>query len=78
MKRFVSTLVALVLVSSTAGAAEAPKDPPVFTIGAILAMTGQSNYIGQVMSQGFGAQSAPISPLTASLPSCDPLLDPGP
>ena len=52
MKRFVSTLAALVLVSSTAGAAEAPKDPPVFTIGAILAMTGQSNYIGQVMSQG--------------------------
>jgi branched-chain amino acid transport system substrate-binding protein len=52
MEKFVLAVAALALLSSSAGAAEAPKDPPVFTIGAILAMTGQSNYIGQVMSQG--------------------------
>src|SRR5258708_13647898 len=38
------------------GAAEAPRAPPevppVFKIGAILAMTGQASFVGQVMSQG--------------------------
>jgi branched-chain amino acid transport system substrate-binding protein len=52
MKKFVLAFAALALISGSASAAETPKDPPVFTIGAILAMTGQSNYIGQVMSQG--------------------------
>jgi branched-chain amino acid transport system substrate-binding protein len=52
MKKFVLAVAALALVSGSAGAADAPKDPPVFTIGAILAMTGQSNFIGQEMSQG--------------------------
>jgi branched-chain amino acid transport system substrate-binding protein len=52
MRKFVLALASLALASGSAGAAEPPKDPPVFTIGAILAMTGQSNYIGQVMSQG--------------------------
>jgi branched-chain amino acid transport system substrate-binding protein len=52
MKQFILALSAVALFAAPAGAAEAPKDPPVFTIGAILAMTGQSNYIGQVMSQG--------------------------
>lgn len=52
MKKFVLAVAALALVSGSAFAADAPKDPPVFTIGAILAMTGQSNFIGQEMSQG--------------------------
>lgn len=33
-------------------AAEPPKDPPSFNIGAILAMTGPASYYGQVMGRG--------------------------
>jgi branched-chain amino acid transport system substrate-binding protein len=52
MKKFILALSAVALFTAPARAAEAPKDPPVFTVGAILAMTGQSNFIGQQMSQG--------------------------
>ncbi|HEV2551964.1 MAG TPA: ABC transporter substrate-binding protein [Stellaceae bacterium] len=52
MKKLILAAAALTLFSGSAGAADAPKDPPIFTIGAILAMTGQSNFIGQQMSQG--------------------------
>jgi branched-chain amino acid transport system substrate-binding protein len=52
MRKFVLAVAVFALLGGEARAAEPPKDPPVFTIGAILAMTGQSNYIGQVMSQG--------------------------
>jgi branched-chain amino acid transport system substrate-binding protein len=33
-------------------AAEPPKDPPVFAIGALFAMTGQANFYGHTMGQG--------------------------
>ncbi|HEX9490917.1 MAG TPA: ABC transporter substrate-binding protein, partial [Stellaceae bacterium] len=57
MKTLAAALAALaMLVAAEGGAAEAPKDPPkdppVFKIGAILAMTGQASFVGQVMSQG--------------------------
>jgi branched-chain amino acid transport system substrate-binding protein len=52
MRKFILAFAVFALLCGESRAAEAPKDPPVFTIGAILAMTGQSNYIGQVMSQG--------------------------
>ena len=54
MKKFrVALLAALAaLVAGSSRAADPPKDPPVFTIGAILAMTGQASFIGQEMSQG--------------------------
>ena len=51
MKTLAAALAALALLAADGRAAE-PKDPPVFTIGAILAMTGQASFIGQEMSQG--------------------------
>lgn len=42
----------LLLATSAVGAAEKPNDPPVFNIGAILAMTGSAPFYGEVMSQG--------------------------
>ncbi len=42
----------VLLATSPAMAAEKPKDPPVFNIGAILAMTGSAPFYGEVMSQG--------------------------
>src|SRR5690348_17879831 len=52
MKKLILAFALCALLGTEAGAADAPRDPPVFTIGAILAMTGQSNFIGQEMSQG--------------------------
>ncbi len=52
MKTLVAALAALAMLAADGRAAEAPKDPPVFKIGAILAMTGQASFVGQVMSQG--------------------------
>jgi branched-chain amino acid transport system substrate-binding protein len=53
MRKLVAAAAAfLMLAVGAARAAEPPKDPPVFAIGAILAMTGQASFIGQVMSQG--------------------------
>jgi branched-chain amino acid transport system substrate-binding protein len=53
MKTLAAALAALVLLGAAqTRAADPPKDPPVFKIGAILAMTGQASFIGQVMSQG--------------------------
>jgi branched-chain amino acid transport system substrate-binding protein len=50
---YVGLLAALAaLVAGGARAADPRKDPPVFAIGAILAMTGQASFIGQEMSQG--------------------------
>src|SRR3984893_5964304 len=50
---YVVLLAALAaLVAGGARAADPRKDPPVFAIGAILAMTGQASFIGQGMSQG--------------------------
>lgn len=43
---------AAVALSGTAQAQEAPKDPEVFKIGAILAMSGKADWYGKVMSQG--------------------------
>ena len=57
-KRGVKKLLAAGLAAVTFGlaasamAAEKPKDPDVFRIGAILAMSGKANYYGTVMSQG--------------------------
>lgn len=42
----------LVAGSAVANAAEPPKDPESFEIGAILAMTGSAPYYGEVMSRG--------------------------
>lgn len=42
----------LIAGSAVANAAEPPKDPETFEIGAILAMTGSAPHIGQVMAQG--------------------------
>ncbi len=53
MKKIVIAFAALLLLGTAGGrAAEAPKDPKAFRIGALLAMTGQSSFYGQVMSQG--------------------------
>jgi branched-chain amino acid transport system substrate-binding protein len=52
-RRFVSLVAAgLLAATSAAQAAEKPKDPKVFEIGAILAMTGSAPYYGEVMSRG--------------------------
>ena len=51
MKKLVA-LLALLLWAVSAQAADASKDPPAFAIGALLAMTGQSSFYGQTMSQG--------------------------
>ena len=53
MKTLAAALAALTLFGAAqTRAADPPKDPPVFKIGAILAMTGQASFYGQVMSQG--------------------------
>lgn len=53
MKTLAAALAAFVLLGAAqTRAADPPQDPPVFKIGAILAMTGQASFIGQVMSQG--------------------------
>ncbi|HKW55072.1 MAG TPA: ABC transporter substrate-binding protein, partial [Stellaceae bacterium] len=55
MKTLAAALAALILLGAAQTRAEnakKPEDPPVFKIGAILAMTGQASFIGQVMSQG--------------------------
>jgi branched-chain amino acid transport system substrate-binding protein len=53
MKTLAAALAALTLLGTApTRAADPPKDPPVFKIGAILAMTGQASFYGQVMSQG--------------------------
>jgi len=43
---------AAVALTGAAQAQEAPKDPEVFKIGAILAMSGKADWYGKVMSQG--------------------------
>jgi len=45
-------LAAGMLTFSAASAQEAPKDPEVFKIGAILAMSGKADWYGKVMSAG--------------------------
>src|SRR5690242_5612369 len=53
MKTLAAAVAALTLLGAAqTRAADPPKDPPVFKIGAILAMTGQASFYGQVMSQG--------------------------
>lgn len=54
MKRKLMTWLAagLMAVGGAAHAADAPKDPEVFRIGAILAMSGKADWYGKVMSQG--------------------------
>ncbi|HYM04374.1 MAG TPA: ABC transporter substrate-binding protein [Stellaceae bacterium] len=53
MNRIIVAVAALVALSAGASrAAEPPKDPKVYTIGALLAMTGQASFYGQTMSQG--------------------------
>ena len=54
MKRMVLAWLAagLLAVAGGARAQEAPKDPEVFKIGAILAMSGKADWYGKVMSQG--------------------------
>jgi branched-chain amino acid transport system substrate-binding protein len=53
MKTLAAVVAALTLLGAAQSrAADPPKDPPVFKVGAILAMTGQASFIGQVMSQG--------------------------
>jgi len=53
MKKAIAAILALVLLAAGAArAAEPPKDPKSFPIGALLAMTGQASFYGQVMSQG--------------------------
>ena len=52
MKKLVILLALALLGAAPSRAADPPKDPPAFPIGAILAMTGQASFIGQEMSQG--------------------------
>jgi branched-chain amino acid transport system substrate-binding protein len=52
MKRVIAALAVVLLSVVGARAAEAPKDPPAFVIGALFAMTGQASFYGQTMSQG--------------------------
>lgn len=53
MKRaFLGWLAAGLVAAGGAQAQEAPKDPEVFKIGAILAMSGKADWYGKVMSQG--------------------------
>jgi branched-chain amino acid transport system substrate-binding protein len=55
MRRALWSLVlaaALGLAASPHAVAQAPKDPGVIKIGAILAMSGKANWYGKVMSQG--------------------------
>ena len=53
MKKTAAALaMALLLGITAASAAEAPKDPKTFSIGALFAMTGQASFYGQTMSQG--------------------------
>jgi branched-chain amino acid transport system substrate-binding protein len=53
MRKLVALLAGMALMSAGASrAADPPKDPTVFTVGAVLAMTGQSSFIGLEMSQG--------------------------
>ncbi len=53
MKKLAVVLAALLLLPGAPGrAAEPPKDPPVFAIGALFAMTGQASFYGHTMSQG--------------------------
>ncbi|HSD55220.1 MAG TPA: ABC transporter substrate-binding protein [Burkholderiales bacterium] len=49
---FVAAFSALVLAGAAAAQQPAPKDPKVYKIGAILAMSGQASFYGTVMSQG--------------------------
>jgi branched-chain amino acid transport system substrate-binding protein len=44
--------IGILVAASSVRAAEKPKDPKVFEIGAILAMTGSAPYYGEVMSRG--------------------------
>jgi len=51
--RLIAALAAgLAVGAGIANAAEPPKDPSVFELGAILAMTGSAPYYGEVMSRG--------------------------
>lgn len=54
MKRNCLALLAAgaIAIAGGAQAQEAPKDPEVFKIGAILAMSGKADWYGKVMSQG--------------------------
>lgn len=54
MKRSVLAWLAagMLAMAGSAQAQEAPKDPEVFRIGAILAMSGKADWYGKVMSQG--------------------------
>ena len=54
MRRKLLTVLTTCMLAATgvAHAAEKPKDPEVFNIGAILAMTGSAPYYGEVMSRG--------------------------
>lgn len=52
MKRLMTWLAAAVLSVTAASAQDTPKDPEVFKIGAILAMSGKADWYGKVMSAG--------------------------
>lgn len=54
MKRSVlaGLAVAMLVLAGNARAQEPPKDPDVFRIGALLAMSGKGDWYGKVMSQG--------------------------
>src|SRR5262249_27698660 len=53
MRRLPLSVVALAALAFAGGVlAQQPKDPKVYKIGAILAMSGQASFYGTVMSQG--------------------------
>ncbi len=52
MRKLLASLVLVVLAGGSSSAAESPKDPPVFAIGALFAMTGQASFYGHTMGQG--------------------------
>ena len=53
MKKLVALLVLMMLAGGgSSRAAEPPKDPSVFAIGALFAMTGQASFYGHTMGQG--------------------------